>query len=133
MPINGATILVGATSAATGGSSKSFTLTGLKVNNGLQVADASETDARIRPHMVVKSIPGTYNKSTDSWTSDKRECVVARPKILSDGSVDFPSFRITYTGNPEVTAAEIATLRGHAAQAIYDADFDAFWSAGSLA
>lgn len=132
MPIQGATILVGATNSAAGGTSKTFTLSGLKVNNGLQVIDASESDARLRAQMVAKSQPGVYNKELARWTSDKREVVVVRPKVLADLSVDFPSIRITYTGSPEVTAAEITTLKSHACQVLHDADFNDFWSVGGL-
>lgn len=133
MPINGATILAGATVSASGGTAKTYTENGLKVQNGKQVVDTSQTDGRIRPTITVRSAPGQYNAAVGKFSNDRAETTVTDPFIMADGTIDFPSFRIIYTGNREFPAASLEILKSKAAQSIIDADFAALWSGGSIA
>lgn len=133
MPINGATILAGATVSASGGTSKTYTENGLKVQGGKQVVDTSQTDGRIRPTITVRSTPGQYNAAAGKYSNDRAESAVTDPYVMADGSIDFPTFRIIYTGNREISAAHLETLKSKAAQTIIDADFAGLWAGGATA
>lgn len=133
MAINNSTLLEGATAAFTGGTAKTFTIDGLKVNNGVHASDTSVADMRVRPGITCKGYPATVDSKTGKWSSGKREGVVTRPKILADLTQFFPNVRIVLTDHPEMTAAEITALRLMAAELLMDPDFDSFWGIGSLA
>lgn len=133
MGLNGSTLLASATVSATGGTVKTYTTDGLKVNNGLHLIDASVADGRVRPSITVKSIPAKVNSDGKTWSNDKREVVVTNPKIITDLSTKFPNVRITLTSHPENTQTEIDLLCNLASQALFDADFSAFWRTGSQA
>lgn len=132
MSLQNATLSEGATVSPTGGVSKTYTVDGLSVNNGVHCIDASVADGRIRPSYTAKSIPGKVNPD-GTWSNDKREVVLVRPKILADGRQKFPNLRITLTSDPENTQAEIDMLCNLGAQALVDADFTSLWRTGSLA
>lgn len=133
MGIINSTLAEGATLSATGGTAKTYSTTGLKVNNGIQLIDASVTDSRTRPAITAKSVPATLDSTTSKWkTVDKRELVVTRPKVLEDGSQKFPNVRISLSVHPECSQAEIDALTNAAAQTLFDSDFASFWRTGSL-
>lgn len=132
MPLQGAAFLIGGTVSATGGTSRTFSLNGAKIQNGIQTVDSSETDARIRPTITYRSTDGVYDKSSGKFSQDRRETVVTRPKILADGTIDFVTIRTIYTGSREVTVAEMDTLLSENAQVCVDADTQNFWKSGSL-
>lgn len=132
MPVNGAIINVGATVTATGGTAKTFSTTGQKVNGGQQVVDVSNTDVKTRLSITAKSIPAQVG-SDGKWTNSKAEVVVTQPKVLASGVQKFPNVRITLTDHPEMTQSEIDNLMGLAAQVCVDADFAALWRAKATA
>lgn len=128
MPVNGAVINLGATVSATGGTAKTFSTTGQKVNGGQQVVDASNTDVKTRLSITVKSIPAQVG-SDGQWTNSKAEVVVSQPKVLANGTQKFPNVRIILTDHPEMTQTEIDNLMGLAGQVCTDSDFQNLWRA----
>lgn len=133
MPLNGATLLVGPTITPTGGTAHTFESNGLTVRNGIQLVDASVTDVRIRPVMTCKVVQPVLDKATGKWTKGKKELSLTIPKLLADGSQEFPNISVTLKDHPELTAAELLILLDYAAQIPKDADFAKFWSIGSVA
>lgn len=133
MALNGSTVLVAGTCSATAGTSKVYTLNGQNIKNGVQVIDASETNALIRSSMTFRSVDGQYDANAKKFSQDRREVTITRPRILTDGSLDFPSIRIIYTGNREITPTELDILYSQAAQVMFDSDFEAFRKSGSIA
>lgn len=132
MGILNGTIADGATVSASGGTQKTYTPDGLKVNNGVHTIDATVADARIRPSITCRSFPAAVN-ANGKWTDDRREITITRPKILADGSQKFPAIFMKMKVHPENTQAEIDALCNMAAQALIDADYASFWRSGSLA
>ena len=131
MPIQGSTILTGATISATGGTTSTLTLTGAEVKHGLQVADVGVADFRVRPFINFKQkqpvLHGTkYNKG-------RNEAMACMPKILASGEIAFPLVRLILEPHPEQTDAEVTKLLTWAAQLAYSSAFANFFKLGSLA
>lgn len=132
MPINGATILEGATCSATGGTAKTFSQNGANIKNGVQVVDTSVIDSRLRPAFTATSRVAAQQPD-GKWSFERRDLTLVRPKLLADGSVAFNSVRVIFAFHPESSAAEIAELKGSACQPLFDADFANYFLIGSLA
>lgn len=116
----------------TGGSGMTFTTDGTSVPNGVHLANAAQTDFRIRENLTVKNrnpvlgLDGVYSK-------DKKSMTYVEPKILASGKVVFNLIRIEREVHPESTAAEALNLNMMGAQFLADSDYSSFWSSGSLA
>lgn len=132
MPINGCTIVEGATCSATGGTAKTFQANGAVVKSGVQVVDTSVTDARLRPSITAIAKPSQQGKD-GKWTYERRETILVRPKLLADGTVGFNSQRTITSFHPESTAAEIAELYNSGAQTNFDSDLANFRVIGTIA
>lgn len=134
MPIASGSILNGGTTATTGGTATALTIDGQKVNGGIHVSDASVTDARVRPGVSFMSRPAVYDRATNKWPVKQRaEAKLDFPKVLADGSIDFPGIRIISNLHPEQTDAEVVKMLSWAAQLLSDPDYVAFWKTGSQA
>lgn len=130
MPVKGATILSGPTISASGGTSSSLTLTGAEIKHGLQVADMSVADYRVRPFLNFKTKqPSLVN---NVYTKARNEAMICIPKVLANGTISFPLARISFEPHPEQTDAEISKILSWAAQLAFDADFVNFFKYGSL-
>lgn len=131
MPLQGSTLSEGATTSSTGGTSKTYSVNGNKVTNGIYLIDASVTDFRVRPYIIAKSVaPKLVN---GKWKKGSITLQIGRPKILADGTQEFPNIEITLEWHPENTQAEVDMLVNLAAQSCCDADFTTFWRTGALA
>lgn len=133
MPIKGATLLSNGTlPAATGGTSKTFTEVGETIKNGVKVTDLSVTDARLRPTITcinrpAKLVNGKY------INRDKKTVKIVVPKLLADGTIDFPLREIRIEDHPEMTDAEKAILNSYTGQIFSDADLTNFVLYGTTA
>lgn len=133
MGVQNATLLVGATVAATGGTSTAFVANGSSVTGGVQIVDSTNTNAVTRASMTFRTIK---NAILDVVTGKflgkiKRQAQLVRPKVCADGRVVFPLIRIELEFSPENSDAEIAALMSEGAQLLTDADFTQFWKIGS--
>jgi len=117
----------------TGGSDMTFTPDGQTVAGGIHLSNAAQADFRIRENLTLKTKVPTLNPSTGVYSKGKQSCTYVKPKILADGSTVFNLIRIEVEVHPESTAAEALDLRMMGAQFLSDADYNAFWSTGSLA
>lgn len=134
MPINGGTIKDGMTGLTpVGGTDMPLTLDGQVVAGGVHTADASEADFRIRSNATWKSKMPTLNAATGTYSKSKFSCTFVEPKILSTGGTVFNLARVELETHPECTIDEVNNLRYAIAQLISDAQYDNFWTAGSLA
>lgn len=134
MAIQTGAILDGGTTSTTGGTSKSLTPDGQRVNNGIHVSDASVTDARVRPGISFSSRPAVYDKAKNKWPVKQRaEAKLDFPKVLGDLSIDFPGVRIIVTAHPEQSDAEITKMINWSAQLLSDSDYTSFFKTGNLA
>jgi hypothetical protein len=132
MPLNGAIVKSGATAMTpTGGSDKTFTSDGVVIPNGIHLANAGQTDFRIREHLAIRNRVPTLN-GNGTWTRDRKAITFTAPKALADGTYVNNVVRIEREVHPESSAAEAKELCLIAAQLLTDVDFDQFWSSGSL-
>lgn len=130
MPIKGSTILTGATVSASGGTSSTLTLTGAEVKHGLQVADMSVTDFRVRPFANFKQKqPAIVN---NVYSKARNEIMAVFPKLCADGIVRFPLIRFICEPHPEQTDAEVVKMLTWGAQFGFDSDFASFLKYGSM-
>lgn len=132
MPLNGASIVNGPSVVISGGTAVTLSSNGLTVKNGVQLIDASVTDFRIRPVVTIQSTPPVLDKATGKWSKGKKSISITIPKLLADGSQEFPNITVTLKDHPENTPAETQKLREWCIQALADADFLNFWNAGSV-
>lgn len=133
MPLNGAIVKSGASAMTpTGGTDKTFTTDGVTIPNGIHVANAGQADFRIREHIAIRNRVPVLNGG-GTWTRDRKAVTLTIPKLLSDGTYVNNVIRLEREVHPESTAAEALELNMLAAQILSDADFTAYWSAGSLA
>lgn len=133
MPLQSMIVKDGATAMTpTGGSDITFTPDGLSVPNGIHLANAAQSDFRVRENLTVKNRFPTL-QSDGSYSKDKKSITYVEPKILTDGRVVFNLIRIEREVHPESSAAEALNLNMIGAQLLSDSDVQSFWSAGSLA
>lgn len=133
MPVQGSIVKSGSTAMTpTGGSDLTLTTDGVSVTNGVHIADAAQSDFRIRRNATVKNKVPTL-QANGTYSKDKKSITFVAPKLLADGSTVFNLIRIEREVHPESTAAEALDLNMIGAQLLADTDFTAFWSAGSLA
>lgn len=131
MPLKGMTILEGTTLSASGGTAKTLSLTGKQVPTGVNVADLSVADFRVRPNVDFR-YREPINVGGGTYSKDKSSVVVRRPKLKSDGTVVINLIRIECEVDPESTAAERALLWTDGGQICSDADTLSYRSAGGL-
>lgn len=130
MPIQGCTLLAGATVAATGGTATTFNQDGSKVINGICVVDSAESDIRTQDKIIVKGTRGTL-QTDGTWSKDRRSTKFVSPDPMPDGTLDFGFIEISYVGSPLRTTAQRAHMKVMAAQMLSDSDFAAFWENGN--
>lgn len=135
MSVQNATLLVGGTVSASGGTSTAFTPNGAQVTGGVQVVDSTNTNAVTRASLTFRTIKqAVLDVLTGKFTGKvKRQAQLVRPKVLTDGRVVFPLIRIELEFSPDNTDAEISALMSEGAQLLIDADFTSFWKIGSTA
>lgn len=133
MPISGMVLKDGASAMTpTGGSDMTFQEDGVSVVNGKHVANAAQTDFRIRENLTVKIRKATYQGGVFT-SKDKKTVSYVEPKILADGSIAYNVIRLEREVHPETTAAEALNLNMMGAQLLSDSDIASFWSADSTA
>lgn len=131
MAIIGSTVKTGSTAmSVTGGSDISFSLTGLNVANGINVAVATDPDYSTRRNASFKSRMPSISNGT--YTKGKFEVVYVQPIVLSSGTVVFNTLRLGLETHPELAAASMKDLRYVGAQILTGSSYDDFWQAGAL-
>lgn len=131
MTIKGSIVKTGATAMTpTAGIDLTFTEDGMVVPGGVHVSDASQSDFRTRKNLTVKHKLPTYSGGV--YSKDRKSMVYVEPMILADGRTVFNLIRIEREVHPEATAATALNLNMIGAQLLSDADFNGFWTGGSL-
>lgn len=132
MSVESCTFKKGATAITpTGGTDQSFTETGSNVQNGINVADATVADFRVRPSIIFKNRQ-PVQAANGTWTKAKRSVSLTIPKVVSTGETVFNLVRIDLEAHPESTTAEVNELRFLAAQILGSAESLNFFQAGSI-
>jgi hypothetical protein len=132
MPLNGAIVKKDATGiTVVAGTDQTFSNDGAVINNGVHLVDAGQADFRLRRTLTFKVKQPTYG-AVSGYSKDRKGITLTCPKLLADGSTSFNLIRMEREVHPETTAAEQADINRVGAQLLSDADFDSFWSVGSL-
>lgn len=132
MSIIGSTVKTGSTAASvTGGSDMTFSLTGLTVANGINVAIATDSDYRTRRNASFKSrVPSVQN---GIYTKGKIEVVYVHPAILASGLVVFNTLRLGLETHPEFPSASALDMRLVGSQLLTASAYSDFWTSGAIA
>lgn len=134
MPVQSASLLLGATVGLTGGTATSFVPSGKTVPDGVQTVASADTSAVTRRSITHKSRSATINQATGKFGGkDKRSTVFVFPEILPDGSISFDLVRIEVECHPQSAPTKIAALRSAGVNLLVDTDYDNFWSLGTVA
>lgn len=132
MSLNNASLLSGASVAATGGTALPFGSLGSPGSiNTLYASD--DSDIRTRREIVCQTRAARQNVDTPNGYTQSRSIVTVKtPLSLDNGEVTVNTVRIEIATDVETTDAEKLELRNIAAQAIIDSDFLEFWDNQSL-
>jgi hypothetical protein len=132
MTISAASVLVGGTVSATGGTATTFVSKGNTLNEHRVVLDDSsefvlstKLEFKVREPQVQTSAPNGYTQKRSTV-----KCL--KPLLLDNGSYTTNSFDIGLSVDVETTETEIAALRSLLAQIATDADYDSFWNDQSV-
>lgn len=126
------TLKDGGTSTTAGGTDQIMEQSGETVANGVVLVESAVADYFTRPKLyMVNRMPS--QGSDGIWSKQKGSVRYVVPKVLADGvTTVFNLVRFEIEIHPESTAAELADLREKGAQIGIDAEFDDFFSVGSL-
>jgi hypothetical protein len=132
MTIEASSIAIGGTLSATGGTATSVLSKGdtlekhnVVLDDGSAFKEQTSVAFSIKAPKVSSSAPAGY-------TQARNTVVIQVPMVLANGNSTVNSFRLEMAVDPETTDADKTALRDIAAQAIFDADFDAFWNDQSM-
>jgi len=132
MGLKNMSLLTGATVSASGGSALAFADDGVSIQIGLHLIVPGDTDYQTRRMATVKYRPPSLDAKTGAYGKDKKSISLARPVILTDGSVVFNTIRIEREVHPSTSAADALDLCVLGAQLLTDSDVTSFWANGSL-
>lgn len=133
MGMQNATILTGATTSFTGGTSVTLQPDSVPVKNGIHLIDTTVVDYPSRPNIFVAASAPIYAKAEKSYANGKKSIQVYFPKVLADGQVKTPSIEIIVRDNPCQSVEEVQKMYDWAIQFCASADFANFRNTGSLA
>lgn len=132
MSLNGLTVLDGATAvAASGGTSLTFTTTSVDVPGGINVADHSESDYRLRRHITFRN-RNPQRQSDGSFTKAKRSIVVTTPIETASGEIKYMVSRYECEIPVEATPTQEVNHRRNTTQLLCDADAETFHTTGAV-
>lgn len=133
MGVQNATIKAGATSlSVTGGTDMTYTPDGTVVEGGIHIANAAQSDFRIRENITLKNKQPALQPD-GSYSKAKRSVVAVFPMLTASGKTVFNLFRGELEVHPEASVAVASNIQLQGAQIMSDPDFASFWSTGSLA
>lgn len=133
MPINGLTVMDGATAVApTGGTSLAFTITSVEVPGGINVADHSQADFRLRRHFTFRN-RNPQRQSDGSFTKGKRTVIATTPIETAIGVIEYMVSRYECEIPVAALPADEVRHRRNFIQLLCDADVEAFHTTGATA
>lgn len=133
MSISNAALSIGPTVSITGGTAQTFGLAGgTGAAPGVKIIDVNEADPRTRDFLEFRAQNGTVQKD-GSWSLDKRSIRVTSPDLDSLGVQQMPFGEVRIACPPLLSAVKVPRLKEMLVQAIWDADFTAFWQSGTTA
>lgn len=131
MSVQHATLKVGATISATGGTDRTYAVTGKAVTNGVHIVDINANNALLASHAYVVSKDGG-NRSDGGRLLSQRSCRFVKPKQDSLTKTVYPSIEVILKPHAESTVAEIEELKNLAVLALISSDFTNLFQIGAL-
>lgn len=125
------TLLDGATTSTTGGTTQTFSRTNTPVNNGYEYSDVSEADFFKREKVLLSARQPTL-QSNGTWSKQKSYARYVKPLTKADGTVVYNGIRVEIDYDPETPAADLAELREKGAQMAKASQFNDLYVAGTL-
>lgn len=133
MAIPSASISVGATVAASGGTAKTLKelnrsqgLISTYLDEGLSFQTRREISFSTKTPKVSPSAPGNF-------TQARSIVLLKSPKTLANLKTTVNTLQLSLSVDPETTSSEVQDLLVLAAQLLTDSDFSDFWKAQALA
>jgi hypothetical protein len=117
--------------SVTGGTAKSFQVTGEEVKNGVALVDISETDPRLRRKITVRSVPSKLQPD-GSYSKEKRWVTFRVPSLDASGNVVVDIYRYEANVAPTTVSTTDLNQRLTFSQTLFDTDFETFHTTGSL-
>lgn len=117
--------------SVTGGSAKAFTVTSVTVPNGINVADFTQTDFRLRRHITFRN-RNPVKQADGSFSKAKRSFVFTTPIDAGSGKIVYLVDRWESEQPVEASATDLANHRRNVAQLLFDADVEQFHTGGSI-
>lgn len=132
MGLKSMSLLAAATVSASGGTALAFADDGVSISNGCHLIVPADADYQTRRQVTAKYRQPTLDPRTGVYSKDKKSLCLAKPIVLSTGTVVFNTIRLEREVHPSLTAAECLELNLLGAQMLTDADVQAFWATGSM-
>lgn len=132
MSLSNASVLSGATVAASGGSALPFASLGIR-NESNTLYATGDADLRTR-RQIVCSIkePKVSAGAPNGYTQARRTMVFKSPLLLDNGNITVNTVRVEFSYDVETSNAEVVELKSIGAQMICDSDFGDLIEDGSL-
>lgn len=133
MPLKGISIMDNSTGlSVAGGTGVTLTETSVAVAGGVNVADHTQADFRLRRHVTFRN-RNPVRQNNGEFSKAKRSFVFTTPIQDSVGVIRYITTRWEQETPVEATAVAELNHRRMAAQFQFDADAEAFHTTGSVA
>ena len=133
MALKGLSIMDNSTGlSVAGGTGLTFTETSTEVSGGINVADHSQADFRLRRHITFRN-RNPVRQNDGNFSKAKRSFVFTTPVEDSKGVVRYITTRFEQETPVEASAAAELNHRRIAAQLQFDSDCESFHTTGSVA
>lgn len=132
MSLTNASVLVGPTITASGGTALALSSLGQNGNRVSLVATA-DTDFRTRRTMdLTAKTPNSNVSSPNGYTQARPSVLIKAPIVLANGKTTVNTLRIEMAYDVETSQAQIGALMELGAQSLFDSDFTSFWKSLAL-
>lgn len=133
MGLQNASLAVAPTSVApTGGTAKTFAVSGEEVKNGIVLVETSEPDPRLRKKIVIRTIAAKLQPD-GSYSKERRFVKYTVPRLAADG-ITVLTDTYKYESGTDASTTSVVDLANRLTfcQVQFDADFESFHTIGSL-
>lgn len=126
MPIQSASISLGATVSASGGTAEALQSLGGDSSNRVTSYDDADYKMRTEARFSVQR-PVVKPAAPNGYTQKRSQTILVKPRLLANGNLTHDTITITVSTDVETSAANNSALRHEAAQLLVDTDFTNFW------
>lgn len=133
MSLSSFQIMDGATGfTVTGGTAKTYAVSGQIVTGGINVSDNSVTDFKTRPHITFKN-RNPVRQPNGTYSKGKMFITYTQPFVKADGTLGYNVERYEKEYDIDASAAALLNNRRMMAQLLFDSELELFHTVGSVA